>query len=113
MEWYRDDLDEHQSRDPYPKLIKELVSFGVSDKEIKSIQETKALVKADYQRALKQEDPRPEDLTNFIFAPTPITQEKGERESSSEKNLLLWLILPLPFGSLCLAIKIVFYMVRM
>ena len=90
MEWYRDDLDEHQSRDPYPKLIKELVSFGVSDKEIKSIQEeTKALVKADYQRALKQEDPRPEDLTNFIFAPTPITQEKGEREPAEKEPTVM------------------------
>ena len=90
MEWYRDDLDEHQSRDPYPKLIKELVSFGVSDEEIKSIQEeTKALVKADYQRALKQEDPSPEDLTNFIFAPTPITHEKGEREPAEKEPTVM------------------------
>ena len=46
-------------------------------------------MKADYQRALKQEDPRPEDLTNFIFAPTPITQEKGEREPAEKEPTVM------------------------
>ena len=74
MEWYRDDLEEHKLRDPYPKLIDELLSKGISNDDIKSIEkETKELVQADYERALAQEDPKPEDLTNFIFAPTPIT----------------------------------------
>ncbi|MDG2370897.1 MAG: thiamine pyrophosphate-dependent enzyme [Flavobacteriales bacterium] len=90
MEWYRDDLEEHKLRDPYPKLIDELLSKGISNDDIKSIEkETKELVQADYERALAQEDPKPEDLTNFIFAPTPITKEQGEREPASKKPTVM------------------------
>ncbi len=80
MEWYRDDLKEHQSRDPYPLLRNELLALGISEKQLKEIEEeTKNTVQIDYQKALKEEDPMPEDLTKHIFAPTPITEEKGER----------------------------------
>ena len=90
MEWYRDDLEEHKLRDPYPKLIDELLSKGISNDDIKSIEkETKELVQADYERALAQEDPKPEDLTNFIFAPTPITKEQGEREPASKEPTVM------------------------
>ena len=90
MEWYRDDLAEHKLRDPYPKLLQELILCGVSDSEIKSIQQkSKDLVQADYARALKQEDPRPEDLTDHIFAPTPITDEKGDREPADKEPTVM------------------------
>ena len=80
MEWYRDDLEEHRSRDPYPFLRNELLSLGVSEEELVKIEkEAEKTVQADYDKALKEEDPLPEDLTNHIFAPTPITEEMGER----------------------------------
>ena len=90
MEWYRDDLEEHKLRDPYPKLIRELRSFGVSEKEIKVIEkESKELVQSDYKRALAEDDPSPEDLTKFIFAPTPITEEQGEREPANKEPTVM------------------------
>lgn len=90
MEWYRDDLEEHKLRDPYPKLINELLSIGTSEDDIKRIEdETKSLVQSDYERALAQEDPKPEDLTNFIFAPTPILEEQGEREPASKEPTVM------------------------
>ena len=80
MEWYRDDLEEHRTRDPYPFLRNELLSLGVSEEELVKIEkEAEKTVQADYDKALKEEDPLPEDLTNHIFAPTPITEEMGER----------------------------------
>jgi len=90
MEWYRDDLDEAKKRDPFPKLIKELVDLGVSGKVLKKIEETaKKLVQKDYALALKEEDPKPEDLTTFHFAPTPITEEKGEREPAGKEKTVM------------------------
>lgn len=81
MEWYRDDLEEHQTRDPYPILRQQLKDAGVTEKAIKTIEkEVKELVDADYKRAQLAEDPRPEDIYNYDFAPTPITEEKGTRE---------------------------------
>ncbi len=81
MEWYRDDLDEHKLRDPYSRLLHQLLEAGVSEKEITKIEkESRALVEADLQRALKAEDPKPEDLFTHDFAPCPIVEEAGERE---------------------------------
>ncbi len=41
--------------------------------------EAQAFVEAQYKDALSMPDPQPEDLFNHQFAPTPITEEKGER----------------------------------
>ena len=84
MEWYRDDLEEHAKRDPFPKFRKTLLKLGVQEQHLQELEENaEKLVAADYERALEQEDPRPEDLTDFIFAPTPITEEKGERSPAA------------------------------
>ncbi len=84
MEWYRDDLDDAKSRDPLPKLEKELLRNGFTKKELLEIEQSaKRIVTADYQKALKAEDPKPEDLFTHNFSPTPILEEEGER---SPKN---------------------------
>lgn len=81
MEWYRDDLEEHQLRDPFPKIWKLLEDNGFSKKEIESIEKkTKEEVLKDYKKALKADDPHPEDLYTFDYAPTDRIEEEGERE---------------------------------
>lgn len=90
MEWYRDDLEEHASRDPFPLLRKELLALGIKENELIQIEkETHALVKKDYQKALEEEDPLPEDLIKHIYAPTPIIEEKGEREPKGKKPTVM------------------------
>jgi len=80
MEWYRDDLDEHQKIDPLPILKKQLKESGVSSKEFEKIENTAIqLVKADFDRALQADDPDPEQLFENIFYPTDILEEKGDR----------------------------------
>lgn len=89
-EWYRDDLVEAATRDPFPKLKAKLKEFGISDTEIAAVEnKTKELVAHDYQLALAEEDPRPEDLTLHHFAPTPITEEKGEREPKGKEKTVM------------------------
>jgi len=67
-----------------------LAEAGFTSEEISKI-ETDALakVKADYDEALKAEDPRPEDLFTHDFAPTPITEEKGERSPEREDKVVM------------------------
>lgn len=88
-EWYRDDLEEAVTRDPYPKL-RALVE-EVSGTEIINKLEKEALnlVDADYDRAMNAPDPEPESVTHHIFAPTPITEELGEREPSGKKKTVM------------------------
>ncbi len=80
MEWYRDDLEEHRLRDPYP-LMKELMfESGFTEKKIKNIEhQVRKLVERDFQRALAAEDPLPQDIFKDDFAPTPIREESGTR----------------------------------
>jgi 2-oxoisovalerate dehydrogenase E1 component len=89
-EWYRDDLEEAESRDPYPKLKALLTESDIENSVINNIEsEVKTLVDADYDKALNSEDPSPESVTDFIFAPTPITEEKGEREPQGKKKTVM------------------------
>jgi len=88
-EWYRDDLEEAATRDPYPKL-KELVREVADEADIINVEsDVRKLVDADYDRALNAEDPTPESVLDFIFAPTPITEEKGEREPAGKKKTVM------------------------
>ena len=90
MEWYRDDLEEAKSRDPYPVLIKQLLDAGFSSEEIKNIEsKTVAQVQADFDKAQLAEDPSPEDLFTHDFAPTPITEEVGERNPEREEKVVM------------------------
>ena len=89
-EWYRDDLDEAAKNDPYPKLKDALREAGVDEADIINIEaETKKLVDAEYEKAFNAEDPSPESITDHIFAPTPITEEKGEREPKGKKKTVM------------------------
>lgn len=79
-EWYRDDLEEHQQRDPYPILRARCIAAGIAENVLQNIEnEALALVASDFERARAAEDPRPEDLYTHEFAPTPITAEQGNR----------------------------------
>lgn len=89
-EWYRDDLEEAAKKDPLPRLRNQLIIAGVDASEIKAIEEQAAqLVEADYQKTLLEEDPRPEDLLLHDFAPTPITEETGERSPSGKQPTVM------------------------
>ena len=80
MEWYRDDLEEHKKNDPLPILKSQLEATGIKSAEIEKI-EKQAIqnVKGDFKKAVQADDPDPEELFENIFHPTPITEEKGER----------------------------------
>ncbi|MDB4088111.1 thiamine pyrophosphate-dependent enzyme [Flavobacteriales bacterium] len=90
MEWYRDDLKEQRKRDPFPKFKAQLKENGIGIADLINIEaKAKKTVEADYELALKQEDPRPEDLFDHDFAPTPITEEKGEREPKGKEATVM------------------------
>ncbi|MCW8981516.1 MAG: thiamine pyrophosphate-dependent enzyme [Altibacter sp.] len=90
MEWYRDDLDEARSRDPYPKMRALLLENGFSEKELDTIEASaNKEVAAALKKALKAQDPKPEDLFTHDFAPTEITEEKGERSPIGAEKVVM------------------------
>jgi 2-oxoisovalerate dehydrogenase E1 component len=89
MEWYRNDLEQQAKRDPYPKLRKS-VSEYLEEADIEKIEASvKSKVLADYERALLEADPTPDDLHTHIFAPTPITEETGERCPENGEKVMM------------------------
>ncbi len=90
MEWYRDDLEEHRTRDPYPLFRSQLLEAGFTKRNLNKIEkDVRKLVEADYERALNSPDPQPEDLFTHDFAPTPITEEKGNREPEDKEPTVM------------------------
>jgi 2-oxoisovalerate dehydrogenase E1 component len=89
-EWYRHDLESAQQRDPLPRFKKQLNQLGFAGQ---SLDEMNALsrkqVEEAYQAALASEDPAPEDLTLFDFAPTPVTAEQGQRSPAGKEPTVM------------------------
>jgi 2-oxoisovalerate dehydrogenase E1 component len=89
-EWYRDDLEEAALRDPYPKLVQLCHEIGLTETDVKTIEnEVKTLVDTDFDRAFNAAEPDPASVTDFYFAPTPILEEKGEREPKGKKPTVM------------------------
>ena len=89
-EWYRDDLETAVLDDPYPKLKELLLLSGISDVEINIIEsEVSKFVDIEYDKAFNSEDPSPDSVLDHIFAPTLITEEKGEREPKGKKKTVM------------------------
>lgn len=91
MEWYRDDLDEAWMKDPYPIVKHQMRDMGFREEEIRALEEEAEIwVDSDYQRALRAEDPRPEDLFTHDFAETPVLEEQGNRKpENGEKTVMV------------------------
>ena len=90
MEFYRDDLQQARSEDPYPKLLSLLLKQGVTKAEIQTLEtDIEQHVKQALSRAVAAEDPSPEDLYTHDFAPTPITQEVGERTPEGAEKVVM------------------------
>jgi len=89
-EWYRDDLEEHATRDPYPILRKELLESGFTEENLQVL-EKQALdtVLADFEESRSAPDPTPDDLFTHDFAPSPITEERGERSPAKGETKVM------------------------
>lgn len=90
MEFYRDDLEEARTRDPYPRMRQLLLDNGFSEQDLDGYD---AFAKAESKKALEQAmtmpDPEPADLFTHDFAPTPITEEKGERSPEGADKVVM------------------------
>ena len=91
-EWYRSkaDLEAHQKDDPLPKLRKRLLRLGVAEEEIKNIeQEAHKLVDESFENARESPDPDIGEVEDYIFAPSSVTQEKGQRHKDEGEAVVM------------------------
>jgi 2-oxoisovalerate dehydrogenase E1 component len=89
-EWYRDDLEEDERLDPMPRLKNLLLDLGESESTLAEIeQKAETLAREDFEKAKAAADPEPETLYLHEFAPTPVTEEKGEREPAGREPVIM------------------------
>lgn len=90
-EWYRgDDLEQHQKHDPIVKLRSYLLTHGIAEEQLLTIESAaSAIVAEDYTKALQAPDPDPDDFDSHEFAPTPITEERGVRAPEGAEKIVM------------------------
>lgn len=92
-EWYRgeEDLKKHALLDPIPILRNYLSESGEKESVLdKIVEEAKQFANEQYLKALNSPDPDPATVLMHEFAPTPVTEEKGNRSpAGAEKSIMV------------------------
>lgn len=91
-EFYRseDDLSHHAKDDPGPLLKQKLLQSGMMPGQLERLEmEAADKVKNDFERAKLAAEPDPNTVTDFVFVPTPVTREQGERAPSHRKEKIM------------------------
>ncbi len=90
-EWYRgDNLDLHQQDDPLLKLEKYLIDHQVEETTLAEIkQQATAFVLTEYEKSFQSPDPEPSTFDTHEFAPTPITEERGNRSPKGAEKIVM------------------------
>ena len=91
-EFYRteEDLAKHYADDPGPKLKKRLLELGIAEEDLITIErETEAVVAHDFHGAIAAPEPDPLTVSDFVFVPTPVTTESGERAPANREKIMM------------------------
>lgn len=92
-EWYRteEDLFKHSLDDPGPKLRKALLQQkGITDEYLDQIAaEELAYVQKEFEAAVAAPEPDPATVEDHVFAPTKITEEKGNRTPAGRDKVVM------------------------
>jgi len=92
MEFYRDkkDIEKHAAEDPVPKLRARLMEIGIREESLCDIEKTAtAFVAEQFADATNAAEPDVNSAEEFIFVPTPITEERGERSPASGEKVIM------------------------
>jgi 2-oxoisovalerate dehydrogenase E1 component len=91
-EFYRDreDIVKHGLSDPLPKLRKLLAGAGYAESIIQVLEkETLERVTADFSKAQNAAEPDLASVEDHVFAPTPVTEEKGKRLPKNGERVIM------------------------
>ena len=91
-EFYRsaEDLADHARKDPYIKLRKKLLDIGIAEEHLNAIEKSAAeIVAKQFADAIAAPEPDPSTVQDFVFAPTPVTEERGERSPAGKEKVLM------------------------
>jgi 2-oxoisovalerate dehydrogenase E1 component len=90
-EWYRgDNLTEHQTNDPLPRLHRRLLQAGATEADLSALAaQARATVRQDWVEAQAAPDPDPSTFADHEFAPPAVLEEAGERAPAGADKVLM------------------------
>jgi 2-oxoisovalerate dehydrogenase E1 component len=91
-EFYRtkDDLAEDALRDPIPALRARLLELGVEEGILANAEsEATGKVAEQFKKAVASAEPALSSVDEFIFVPTPVTEEKGQRSPRGAEKVIM------------------------
>jgi 2-oxoisovalerate dehydrogenase E1 component len=91
-EFYRTEEDwaKHLQHDPTPKLRKKLLQKGINENELIEIEkEAAAFIADEFSKAVAAPEPDPAKVEEHVFAPTTVTEEKGERSPAGKEKVIM------------------------
>ena len=91
-EYYRTEEDwaKHLEHCPTMKLRKKLIEKGISENELLQIEKEAATIIAnDFSKAVASPEPDPATVEDYIFVPTKVIDEKGERTPVNAQKIMM------------------------
>lgn len=91
-EFYRteEDLNKHLEDDPVPKFRKRLLQLGHSEEVLSGIEKEAAdFIASEFKKAVEAPEPDPATVDKYVFVPTPVTEEKGERQPAGAEKVIM------------------------
>lgn len=91
-DFYRSQVDweKHEKNDPVPQLRKKLIERGITEPELQQIEKEAAeRIDADFKKAIAAPEPDPASVAQYVFVPTPVKEEKGERSPANAEKVLM------------------------
>ena len=90
-EFYRtdEDLALHATSDPLPKLRAAIVDDFTEEWLLKLEGEVEAEIKEQFNRAVAAPEPDPATVDKYVFMPTPISEEEGERSPTGKDKVIM------------------------
>jgi 2-oxoisovalerate dehydrogenase E1 component len=91
-DFYRteEDLQKHGTDDPFIHLRKILLQKNISENELLQIEnDAYSFIKNEFDKAVASPEPDATTVSNHVFAPTNIIEEKGERSPANNEKVLM------------------------
>lgn len=82
------DLAKHRAADPLPVLKRQLQRHGITQELLAELEaEAVSAVKSDFEKTVAATEPDASTAHEYIFVPTPIVEESGERAPADAKKI--------------------------
>src|SRR5204862_4805797 len=84
------DLAKHRENDPLPKLKNLLLQSQVDENVLRHLEtEIEKEIAGVFAKAVNAAEPDPKTVSDHIFLPTPVTEEKGERTPAGKEKVIM------------------------